>query len=35
MKPIPAENNSARTQQVSTKTTLDDFGSEGIPAPAF
>ena len=35
MKPIPAEGYSARVQQVPTSTTLDDFGSEGIPAPAF
>jgi len=35
MKPIPAEAYSARVQQVPTSTTLDDFGSEGIPAPAF
>jgi hypothetical protein len=35
MKPIPAEDNSARSQQVSTSSTLDDFGSEGFPAPAF
>ncbi len=37
MKPIPAENHSANSQQqVSTNRTLeDDFGSEGIPAPAF
>lgn len=35
MKPLSAENNSARAQQVSTNTTLDDFGSQGIPAPAF
>lgn len=35
MKPIPTENKSARVQQVPTNTTLDDFGSQGIPAPAF
>jgi ubiquinone/menaquinone biosynthesis C-methylase UbiE len=35
MKPIPAEGYSARVQQVPTSTTLDDFGSQGIPAPAF
>ncbi len=35
IKPIPAEDNRATAQQVSTSDTLDDFGSEGIPAPAF
>jgi ubiquinone/menaquinone biosynthesis C-methylase UbiE len=36
MKPLSAENYSARSQQVSTSSTLeDDFGLEGIPAPAF
>jgi ubiquinone/menaquinone biosynthesis C-methylase UbiE len=36
MKPIPAENYSARVQQVPTSSPLDDdFGSEGVPAPAF
>jgi ubiquinone/menaquinone biosynthesis C-methylase UbiE len=36
MKPLPAENYSARSQQVSTSRTLeDDFGLEGLPAPAF
>lgn len=35
MKPIPVYDNWAQGQQVSTSTTLDDFGSEGIPAPAF
>ncbi len=35
MKPIPAQGYSAKVQQVPTSTTLDDFGSEGIPAPAF
>ncbi len=34
MKPIRVEGYSA-AQQVSTSNTLDDFGSEGIPAPAF
>ena len=34
MKPIPVEGYSA-AQQVSTSKTLDDFGSEGFPAPAF
>ena len=34
MKPIRVEEYSA-TQQVSTSKTLDDFGSEGFPAPAF
>jgi ubiquinone/menaquinone biosynthesis C-methylase UbiE len=34
MKPIPVEGYSA-AQQVSTSSTLDDFGSEGFPAPAF
>jgi ubiquinone/menaquinone biosynthesis C-methylase UbiE len=35
IKPIPAQNNWARSQQVSTSRTLDDSGSEGVPAPAF
>lgn len=35
IKPIPAQGYSAKVQQVPTSTTLDDFGSEGIPAPAF
>ncbi len=34
-KPIPAEQSAASTQQVSRSSRLDDFGSEGIPAPAF
>ncbi len=34
IKPIRVEGYSA-AQQVSTSNTLDDFGSEGIPAPAF
>lgn len=34
MKPIRVEEYSA-AQQVSTSKTLDDFGSEGFPAPAF
>ncbi len=34
MKPIRVEGYSA-AKQVSTSNTLDDFGSEGIPAPAF
>jgi hypothetical protein len=35
IKPIPAEQSAASTQQVSRSSRLDDFGSEGIPAPAF
>lgn len=35
MKPIPVYDNWAQGQQVQKSTTLDDFGSEGIPAPAF
>lgn len=35
MKPIPVYDQRASSQQVPTNTTLDDFGSEGIPAPAF
>ena len=36
MKPIPVvEDNWGRAQQASRSSTLDDFGSEGIPAPAF
>ncbi|MEO8889917.1 MAG: class I SAM-dependent methyltransferase [Coleofasciculaceae cyanobacterium] len=34
MKPIPVYDHPA-SQQVPTNTTLDDFGSEGIAAPAF
>ncbi|MBW4650526.1 MAG: methyltransferase domain-containing protein [Kastovskya adunca ATA6-11-RM4] len=33
IKPIPVEN--AAAQRVSTSSAFDDFGSEGIPAPAF
>ena len=35
MKPIPAQDKCGPAQQVSTSSTLDDFGSDGIPAPAF
>lgn len=35
MKPIPADNPTATTQQVFTNSTDQDFGSQGIPAPAF
>jgi ubiquinone/menaquinone biosynthesis C-methylase UbiE len=35
MKPIPADNPSATAHQVSTQNSIEDFGSEGIPAPAF
>ena len=35
MKPIPAQDKCAPAPQVSTSSTLDDFGSNGIPAPAF
>ncbi len=35
MKPIPAQDKCGSAQQVSTSSTLDDFGSDGIPAPAF
>lgn len=34
MKPIPVYDHPS-SQQVPTNTTLNDFGSEGIPAPAF
>jgi hypothetical protein len=35
IKPIPAQDYSAPAPQVSTSSTLDDFGSEGVPVPAF
>ena len=35
MKPIPVYDQRASSQRVPTNTTLDDFGSEGIPAPVF
>jgi ubiquinone/menaquinone biosynthesis C-methylase UbiE len=35
IKPIPAKDNWTRSHQVSTSSTVDDFGSEGFPAPAF
>jgi ubiquinone/menaquinone biosynthesis C-methylase UbiE len=35
MKPIPVYDQRTSSQQVPTSTILDDFGSEGIPAPAF
>lgn len=35
IKPLPAEDNWVKAQQASTKRRLDDFGSEGFPAPAF
>ena len=35
IKPIPVEDNRATAQQASTSSTIDDFGSEGFPAPAF
>ena len=35
MKPIPADNHAATMQQVFTNSTYQDFGSQGIPAPAF
>ena len=35
IKPIPAKDKWARSHQVSTSSTVDDFGSEGFPAPAF
>ena len=35
IKPIPVEDNWAKAQQASTSSTIDDFGSEGFPAPAF
>lgn len=35
IKPIPAGDESATAQQTSTRDILGDFGSEGIPAPAF
>ncbi len=35
IKPIPADSSTAATQQVCSRRTLEDFGSEGIPAPAF
>jgi len=35
IKPIPAQDSSAPAPQVSTSSTFDDFGSEGVPVPAF
>lgn len=35
IKPIPAENSTTAAQQVSARSNLEDFGSQGIPAPAF
>jgi ubiquinone/menaquinone biosynthesis C-methylase UbiE len=35
IKPIPAKDNWRRSHQVSTSSTVDDFGSEGFTAPAF
>lgn len=35
VKPISAEDRDAIAQQVSVSSFADDFGSEGIPAPAF
>lgn len=36
LKPIPVKDNCATGQQVATSSRLDDdFGSEGVPAPAF
>ena len=35
IKPIPVKDNWTKSRQASTSNTLDDFGSEGIPAPAF
>ncbi|HEY9666778.1 MAG TPA: methyltransferase domain-containing protein [Coleofasciculaceae cyanobacterium] len=35
IKPIPADDYRAQAQKVSTSSTLDNLGSEGIPAPAF
>jgi SAM-dependent methyltransferase len=35
IKPIPAKDNWTRSHQVSTSSTVDDFGSEGFTAPAF
>ncbi|HEY9651603.1 MAG TPA: methyltransferase domain-containing protein [Coleofasciculaceae cyanobacterium] len=35
MKPLPVEDSRANAQQASTKRRIDDFGSEGFPAPAF
>lgn len=35
IKPIPVQDNCVPQQQVVTSNRLDDFGSEGVPAPAF
>jgi ubiquinone/menaquinone biosynthesis C-methylase UbiE len=35
VKPISAEDRDAIAKEVSTSSRLDDFGSEGVPAPAF
>jgi ubiquinone/menaquinone biosynthesis C-methylase UbiE len=35
IKPIPAGDYRAQAQKVSTSSTLEDLGSEGVPAPAF
>jgi ubiquinone/menaquinone biosynthesis C-methylase UbiE len=35
IKPTPVQDNWAKAQSVSTSSTLDEFGSEGVPAPAF
>ena len=35
IKPIPADNSTTAAQQVSARSNLEDFGSQGIPAPAF
>lgn len=35
IKPIPAEKLTTAAQQVSASNNLEDFGSQGIPAPAF
>lgn len=34
-KPLPVEDSATTAQQVPADSTGDDFGSEGIPAPAF
>ena len=35
IKPIPADNSTTAAQQISARNNLEDFGSQGIPAPAF
>lgn len=35
MKPIPVQDTAVSASQVDTKSNLEDFGSNGFPAPAF